>query len=138
MQVLYTSGTEAGQTYSPRVNWVLLSGVVLAVLGFGSSSAMASAYCIAVTVTMLITTVLTFFVVRHAWGYPLWLALAATGVFLALDTVLVVSCSIKFMQGGWFPIAMGLAVFMVMSTWKRGRELLCESITADDPKLLPF
>jgi len=138
MQVLYTSAREAGQIYLPQVNWTLLAAVVLAVIGFGSSSAMASAYGIAVTVTMLITTVLTFFVVRHAWGYPLWLALASTGIFLALDTVLVVSCSIKFMQGGWFPLAMGLAVFMVMSTWKRGRELLLESISADDPELLPF
>jgi KUP system potassium uptake protein len=138
MQVLYTSAKEAGQIYLPLVNWVLLVAVILAVIGFGSSSAMASAYGIAVTVTMLITTVLTFFVVRHAWGYPLWLALGATGVFLALDAVLVVSCSIKFMQGGWFPLAMGLAVYMVMATWKRGRELLLESISADDPELLPF
>ena len=138
MQVLYTSEKEAGQIYLPQVNWVLLIAVVLAVIGFGSSSAMASAYGIAVTVTMLITTVLTFFVVRHGWGYPLWLAIGATGIFLALDVVLVVSCSIKFVQGGWFSIAMGIAIFTVMSTWKRGRELLLESISADDPELLPF
>jgi KUP system potassium uptake protein len=138
MQVLYTSAKEAGQIYLPLVNWVLLVAVILAVLGFGSSSAMASAYGIAVTVTMLITTVLTFFVVRHAWNYPLWLAMGATGLFLALDAVLVLSCSLKFMQGGWFPLVMGLAIFMVMSTWKRGRELLLQSISADDPELVPF
>jgi len=138
MQVLYTSAKEAGQIYLPRVNWALMFAVILAVLGFGSSSAMASAYGIAVTVTMLVTTVLTFFVVRQAWGYPLWVAIGATGVFLVLDVSLVVSCSIKFLEGGWFPLAMGLAIFAVMSTWKRGRELLMKSITADDPELMPF
>ncbi|HEX6705356.1 MAG TPA: potassium transporter Kup [Albitalea sp.] len=138
MQVLYTSAREMGQIYLPQVNWVLLVAVILACIGFGSSSALASAYGIAVTVTMLITTVLTFFVVRHGWGYPLVVALGATGVFLALDVVLVMSCSLKFWQGGWFSLAMGLAIFTLMSTWKRGRELLLESISADDPELLPF
>ncbi|HJV70374.1 potassium transporter Kup [Ideonella sp.] len=138
MQVLYTSVREAGQIYLPLVNWMLLIAVVLAVIGFGSSSAMASAYGIAVTVTMLITTVLTFFVICHGWGYPLWLAAGATGIFLALDTLLVVSCSIKFVQGGWFSIAMGAAIFTIMATWKRGRELLMKSISTEDPELLPF
>lgn len=138
MQVLYTSSKEVGQIYIPGVNWLLLVSVLLAVVGFGSSTALASAYGIAVTVTMLITTALTFFVVRHAWGYPLPVALAATGVFLALDALLVVSCSLKFMQGGWFPLALGMAIFTVMATWKRGRELLIGNIRKDDPELLPF
>ena len=138
MQVRYTSAREAGQIYLPGLNWVLLAAVVLAVVGFGSSSALASAYGLAVTVTMLITTVLTFFVVRHGFGYPLWVALAATGVFLAVDVVLVVSCALKFWQGGWFPLALGLAIFTTMATWKRGRELLLQSIRGDDPELLPF
>jgi len=138
MQVMYTSAKEAGQIYLPLVNWVLLIAVILATVGFGSSSALASAYGIAVTVTMLITTVLTFFVVRHGWSYPLWLSLAATGVFLALDAVLVASCSLKFMEGGWFSLAMGVTVFTVMATWKRGRALLMEQIQANDPELLPF
>ncbi len=89
MQVFFTSTKEVGQIYMPAVNWLLLVSVLLAVVGFGSSSALASAYGIAVTFTMLITTLLTFFVVRHGWGYPLPVALAATGVFLALDTLLV-------------------------------------------------
>ena len=138
MQVHYTSVKEAGQIYMPEVNWILLVAVLLAVVGFGSSSALAAAYGIAVTTTMLITTVLTFFVVRHGWGYPLPLALAATGVFLALDTVLVVACSLKFWQGGWFPLVLGVAIFILMATWKRGRELLIETIRNDDPELLPF
>ena len=138
MQVLYTSTKEVGQIYMPEVNWLLLVAVLLAVFGFGSSTALASAYGIAVTVTMLITTALTFFVVRHGWGYPLSVAIAATGVFLALDVLLVVSCSLKFMQGGWFPLAMGIAIFTIMATWKRGRELLIDSIRLDDPEILPF
>ena len=138
MQVLYTSAKEAGQIYMPEVNWLLLASVLLAVFGFGSSSAMASAYGIAVTVTMLITTVLTFFVIRHGWNYPLPVALAATSVFLALDVLLVAACSIKFFQGGWFPLVLGFAIFTVMATWRRGRELLIDSIRHDDPELLPF
>jgi KUP system potassium uptake protein len=138
MQVLYTSAKEAGQIYLPQVNWALLVAVILACVGFESSSALASAYGIAVTMTMLITTVLTFYVVHHAWGFPRIVALAATGVFLALDALLVASCAIKFVEGGWFPVAMGLAIFTVMSTWKRGRELLLDAITANDPELLPF
>ena len=122
----------------PEVNWLLLAAVLLAVVGFGSSSAMAAAYGIAVTVTMLITTLLTFFVVRYGWNYSLPVALAATSVFLALDLLLVVSCAMKFFQGGWFPLVLGAAIFVVMATWRRGRELLIESIRRDDPELLPF
>ena len=138
MQVLHTSVREAGQIYLPAVNWALLAAVLAAVLGFGSSSALASAYGIAVTITMLITTVLTFFVVRHGWGYPLPVALAATGVFLAVDAVLVASCLLKFWQGGWFPLVLGAALFIVMATWRRGREQLLRCIRSEDPELLPF
>ena len=138
MQVNYTSAREAGQIYMPEVNWLLLAAVLLAVFGFGSSSALASAYGIAVTVTMLITTLLTFFVIRNGWNYSLPVALAATSVFMALDLLLVVSCSIKFFQGGWFPLVLGLGIFVVMATWRRGRELLIESIRHNDPELLPF
>ncbi|HEX5285732.1 MAG TPA: potassium transporter Kup [Polaromonas sp.] len=138
MQVHYTSAKEAGQIYMPEVNWLLLASVLLAVFGFGSSSAMAAAYGIAVTVTMLITTLLTFFVIRHGWNYPLPVAIAVTSVFMALDLLLVVSCSLKFFQGGWFPLVLGIGIFIIMATWRRGRELLIESIRHDDPKLLPF
>jgi len=138
MQVVFTSEHEAGQIYLPKVNWTLLAAVMAAAIGFGSSAAMASAYGIAVTVTMLITTGLTFFVVRHAWKLPVAVAWGGTIVFFGFDALLVASCSTKFFQGGWFPIVMGLAIFTVMSTWKRGRELLLESIRRDDPELLPF
>jgi KUP system potassium uptake protein len=138
LQVNYTSAKEAGQIYMPEVNWALLVAVLLAVVGFGSSSALASAYGIAVTVTMLITTLLTFFVLRDGWGYSLALAIGATSVFLALDGLLVISCALKFFQGGWFPLVLGGAIFTVMATWRRGRELLLESLRNDDPELLPF
>ncbi|MET0382946.1 MAG: potassium transporter Kup [Burkholderiaceae bacterium] len=138
MEVVYTSVREAGQIYLPRVNWLLLAAVVVAVIGFGSVSAITSAYGIAVTVTMLIDTVLTYFVVRYGWGFPAWVALAATGFFLALDALLVAACSLKFLQGGWFPLILGLGIFAVMSTWKRGRELLIDNIRRDDPDLVPF
>lgn len=138
MQVHYTSAREAGQIYMPQVNWLLLVAVLLAVVGFGSSSALAAAYGIAVTVTMLITTLLTFFVIRHGWNYPLPLAMGATSAFLALDAVLVVSCALKFWQGGWFPVVLGGVIFLVMATWRRGRALLIDSIRHDDPELLPF
>ena len=137
-RVLHTSDREVGQIYVPLVNWVVMVAVLLAMLGFGSSSALASAYGIAVTVTMFITTLLTFFVVRFGWGYPLPLAIAATGLFLVVDAVLVASCAIKFLQGGWFPLLLGLVIFVVMATWRRGRELLIEHTRSDDPELLPF
>jgi KUP system potassium uptake protein len=138
MQVHFTSVKEMGQIYVPSVNWILLAGVLLAVLGFGSSSAMAAAYGIAVTVTMLITTLLTFFVIRNAWNYALPVAIASTAVFLMLDTLLVVSCSLKFLDGGWFPLVLGGLIFTIMATWRRGRELLITNILQDDPELLPF
>jgi KUP system potassium uptake protein len=138
MAVHYTSAKEAGQIYMPEVNWLLLAAVLLAVVSFGSSSAMAAAYGIAVTVTMLITTLLTFFVIRNGWNYPLPVAIATTVVFLALDLLLVISCSLKFFQGGWFPLVLGLAIFIIMATWRRGRELLIDCIRHDDPELLPF
>ena len=138
MRIIHTSAREIGQIYMPAVNWSLLAAVLLATIGFGSSSALASAYGIAVTLTMFTTTLLIFFVVRHAWGYPWWLACGATGFFLAVDTLLVVSCLLKFLQGGWFPILLGAAVFLLMTTWMRGRRLLMTKIRADDPLLEPF
>jgi KUP system potassium uptake protein len=138
MQVLHTSEKEAGQIYMPLVNWALMIAVLLAATGFGNSSALASAYGIAVTVTMFITTLLTFFVVRQAWGFSLPVAVGATFLFLVVDAVFVISCSLKFWQGGWFPLAMGGALFVVMATWKRGREILIDHIRSNDPELLPF
>ncbi len=138
MTVLHTSAREAGQIYLPAVNWALLAGVVAAVLFFGSSTALAGAYGIAVTLTMLITTVLTFFVVRNSWKLPAPLAIGATLFFMAIDVLLVASCAVKFLDGGWFPLVLGALIFMLMSTWYRGRKLALESIHRDGVELQPF
>jgi KUP system potassium uptake protein len=138
LEVVYTSAREKGQIYVPSVNWGLLVAVLIVVTSFRSSDNLAAAYGIAVTMTMLATTILTFFVVRHGWRYPAWLAWGATGFFLALDTLLVAACSVKFVDGGWFPIVLGAAVFTVMATWKNGRERLIEHLRGDGLELKPF
>ena len=138
MTVSHTSAHAAGQIYLPAVNWALLAGVVVAVLHFGSSSALAGAYGIAVTLTMMITTVLTYFVVRVAWGIPGPVAVGATVFFFAFDALLVAGCAVKFLDGGWFPLTMGLALFVVMNTWFRGRELTLQAIRQDGVELEPF
>ena len=138
MRVRYTSAREMGQIYMPGVNWALLAGVLAVVLFFRSSSALASAYGIAVTLTMMITTVLTYFVVREGWRLPAPLAIGATAFFLVIDALLVAGCAIKFLDGGWFPLTLGLLLFVLMSTWRRGRELLMESIRRDGLSLPDF
>lgn len=138
MEIVHTSAVERGQIYIPAVNWILLAAVVIACLAFGTSSAMASAYGIAVTGTMLITTVLTYFVVRKAWGFPAWIAIGATAFFAALDTLLFVSTSVKILDGGWFPIALALAMLAAMATWKRGREALASAIRSEMQPLPDF
>lgn len=132
MTIRYTSSNEIGQIYVPVVNWLLMGGVVVAVIGFGSSSALAGAYGIAVTTTMLITTLLTFFVVRDAWRLPRPVAIGATVIFVALDLLLVAGCMAKLFDGGWMPLAVAALLFMLMSTWKRGRTILLEAIGQDD------
>jgi KUP system potassium uptake protein len=138
MTIRYTSAREAGQIYMPTVNWMLMAGVIAAVVGFGSSSALAGAYGIAVTLTMMITTVLTYFVVSEGWRLPRLVALGATAFFLAIDALLVAGCAVKFFDGGWFPLALGLLLFGVMSTWSRGRGILLNSIRSDGLDLQPF
>lgn len=138
LQVVHTSAHEAGQIYLPTVNWILLAAVIAATVGFGSSSALAAAYGLAVTLTMLLTTVLTCVVVRYVWGYPLWVALTALGFFLLLDALLVISCGIKFLHGGWFPILIAVGLLVLMTTWRRGRELVLEKMRAEDTPLPEF
>ena len=138
MEIRFTSAKEAGQIYMPAVNWALLIGVVLAVLAFKNSSALAGAYGIAVSLTMAITTALTFFVIYKGWHLPLSISLLATGFFLVFDLFLFAGCAIKFWDGGWFPVVMGLALFVVMTTWSRGRELLVQTIRADGLELQAF
>lgn len=138
MQILHTSASESGQIYIPTINWLLLAAVIIVTLAFQNSSSLASAYGIAVTGTMLITTILTYFVLRQNWRYPLWLALGATTIFFCLDTLLFTSCAAKFLKGGWFPIALGVGLVIVMWTWKQGRTILLNRIHENDPKLEDF
>ena len=138
MEIRYTSLREVGQIYMPAINWALLGGVLVAVVAFGSSSALAGAYGIAVTITMMITTILTYFVVRDGWRLPTWLAIGATGFFLIFDALLVAGCAVKFFDGGWFPIAMGLALFTIMTTWAQGRVLLLSNIRSEGIDLKRF
>jgi len=128
MRIVHTSEHERGQIYVPFVNWMLLGAVVLACIGFGNSSAMASAYGIAVTGTMLITTVLTWFVVRRAWNFPMWVSVPATTFFVLLDLLLVISCSTKFLEGGWFPVVLAATLLVLMTAWSRGRQLLGDTM----------
>jgi KUP system potassium uptake protein len=138
MRVQYTSAREMGQIYMPAVNGALLIGVLAVVLFFGSSSALASAYGIAVTLTMMITTLLTYFVVKETWHMPVPLAIGATAFFLVVDALLVAGCAIKFLDGGWFPLTLGLVLFVLMSTWRRGRELLMQSTRREGLALQDF
>lgn len=138
MTIRYTSAQEFGQIYMPTVNWALLAGVVLAVLMFGSSSALAGAYGIAVTLTMMITTVLGCVVASRQWPVSLPLVLGAGAAFLAVDALLVAGCGVKFFDGGWFPLLLGLALFAIMSTWSRGRALVLQTIRQDGLDLQGF
>ncbi|SFO31736.1 potassium transporter Kup [Nitrosospira briensis] len=138
MQIKHTSDRKIGQIYIPFVNWTLLAAVVMAVLGFGSSSNLAAAYGVAVTATMVIETILTFFVLRYAWNYPLLLCILATGFFLAIDTTFFAATILKITQGGWFPLVVGSAIFFVMLTWNRGRQTLLEHLRSAAIPLQPF
>jgi KUP system potassium uptake protein len=135
MSIQHTSASTMGQIYIPTVNWTLLAVVAAAVVGFGSSSRLASAYGVAVMGTMLVTTFLIYFVLRYRWRYPLWLSLGTTGFFLAIDLTLFAAALTKIHEGGWFPLALGAAVFVVMMTWRRGRQLVAERLRADSVPL---
>jgi len=138
MPVLHTSSTTMGQIYMPTVNWILLAVVAAAVIGFGSSSKLASAYGVAVMGTMMATTFLTFFVIRHGWGYPLWLCLLATGFFMVIDATLFASAMHKVLEGGWFPLLLGATIFGVMMTWRRGRTTLLDRLRTSSVPLGSF
>ena len=131
LSILHTSVKNTGQIYIPAVNWALLMGVVIAVVFFGSSSALAAAYGISVSLVMLITTLLTYFVIRYGWGYSLPVCILATGFLFIVDAAFFASNSLKIVQGGWFPLAMALLLYIVMATWKEGRHLLNKALRAD-------
>ena len=137
-EVRHTSVKEMGQIYMPLVNWGLFVAIALAVLLFRSSGNLAAAYGIAVTLDMLITTMLTYFVIRYRWKYPLALCLLATGFFLLVDLAFFSSNLLKLFDGGWFPLLIGGSVFTLMMTWRKGRELLHRKLQADALDLRQF
>ncbi|HEU4460126.1 MAG TPA: potassium transporter Kup [Methylibium sp.] len=138
LRTQHTSVRETGQIYIPFVNWGLYACVVLAVLAFGSSSNLASAYGIAVTIDMLITTVMTFFVIRHGWRYPLAACIAATGFFFVVDAIFFAANAVKILQGGWFPLVIGGVMFTLMMTWKQGRGLMSQRLRDEAIELKDF
>jgi KUP system potassium uptake protein len=130
MQIQHTSSLQIGQIYVPTINWILMFATIGLVLGFGSSANLAAAYGIAVATTMVITTVLAYFVARHRWG---WSRLASGGLTLALLTVDLTFFGanvVKIGQGGWFPLSVAVIVIVLMTTWKKGRMLLGQRIQA--------
>jgi KUP system potassium uptake protein len=138
LTILHTSQTDTGQIYVPAVNWALLFGVVMAVVIFRTSSALAAAYGISVSLVMVITTVLTFFVIRYGWRLSLPVCIAATGVFLLVDISFFASNLLKVADGGWFPLMMAAALYLILATWKDGRMLLADKFRKDAIELPGF
>jgi KUP system potassium uptake protein len=130
VSIVHTSGMSEGQIYVPEVNWGLLAACIALVVGFGSSSRLAAAYGIAVTGTMSITSILFFSVARKKWGWGLLPACALVGMFLAIDLSFFSANLHKLASGGWVPLAIGACVFTVMTTWRRGRQLLAQAFVA--------
>ena len=138
LRILHTSERDTGQIYVPFVNWGLYVFIVLAVALFKNSSNLASAYGIAVTLDMTITTMMTFFVIRYSWRYPLALCLLATGFFFVIDVTFFASNMLKLFAGGWFPLVIGLGMFTLMVTWRTGRRLMAERLKHDAIDLKSF
>lgn len=124
MAVKHTSSLERGQIYMPHINWALMVACIGLVLGFRSSSAMGAAYGIAVTLTMLSTTVLFYFAARRVWEWSVVKAALACSIFFVVESAFFAANLTKVVAGGWFPLVMGLLIFVAMATWKRGRQLV--------------
>ncbi len=138
MRILHTSVRDTGQIYVPFINWGLFAFVVLAVVLFGSSSKLAGAYGVAVTIDMTITTVMTFFVIRYRWKYPLVACILATAFFFIIDVTFLASNLLKIAAGGWFPLLIGIGMFTLMLTWKQGRRLMADRLREDAIDLKDF
>jgi len=138
MNVMHTSEREIGQIYIPAINWGLLVGIVALVLGFKTSSNLAAAYGIAVTGTMAIDTILAFVVVRGLWKWGWAQTIIGIVLFLSVDLAFFFANAGKIVQGGWFPLAIAMAIFTLLATWKRGREILYERLSELAIALEPF
>lgn len=138
MNITHTSSREIGQIYLPGVNWALMIGCIAVVATFQTSSNLASAYGIAVTSTMVITTILFYFVARHRWNWGKLPTLALCGVFLFVDLAFFGANIIKVLDGGWFPLALAAVIYTVMLTWKKGRRILLKRIQDETEDLEEF
>jgi len=138
MAVKHTSVKDTGQIYVPFINWSLYVFIVLAVALFKNSSNLASAYGIAVTLDMSITTVMTFFVIRYGWKYPLGLSILSTVFFFTIDITFFLSNMLKLVAGGWFPLLIGAGMFLLMLTWKQGRRLMRDRVRDEAIDLAGF
>ena len=128
LDIEHTSVSERGQIYIPQVNWALMLATVGLVIAFGSSSAIAAAYGIAVTSTMVITTMLAYLVARGSWGASRWVAGSLAAFFLVIELGFFGANIIKIAQGGWFPLVVGALLYIALSTWKKGRTLLASRV----------
>jgi len=128
MSIVHTSAKEYGQIFVPEVNYALAVGTLLVVLGFQSSSALGAAYGIAVTGTMTVTTMLFFVISARRWEWPMWKVAALTLLFLVVDLSFLGANAIKIEHGGWVPVLMAISLFVLMTTWKRGRLILRERL----------
>ncbi len=138
VRIIHTSEDQRGQIYIPQVNWLLFIAIVILVLGFRSSSNLAGAYGVALTTTMLITTILAFFAMRKIWNWSLPLAIIVCSFFLIGDVSFFASNMLKIVNGGWFPLALGLGVYAVMSTWNWGRKKLLHKIEEETQPIENF
>jgi KUP system potassium uptake protein len=136
--ILHTSAHEKGQVYIPEVNWILMIATVGLVFGFGTSTNLAAAYGMAVTTTMVITTLLAFFVAREQWGWSLSRALLVSGAFLVIDLAFFGANVIKIQHGGWFPLLVAACVYAVMTTWATGRQLVVRRLADSEVPLTQF
>jgi KUP system potassium uptake protein len=123
MNVVHTEGREIGQIYMPFVNWALAAGTLVAVIGFGSSDALAGAFGIAVSLLMVITTMMATFVALH-WKFNWWIVYLVNGGLLALDLLFFASTSTKLLDGGWFPLLIAFVISFLMLTWRKGEEVM--------------
>jgi len=130
LDIAHTSSMEMGQVYVPQVNWGLAIATICIVIGFRSSSALAAAYGIAVTMTMVITALLLHVVATERWGWPRWATLAVTAIFLSVDLAFFGANLVKVLQGGWLPLVIATILFTMMTTWKTGRRLVADRLTA--------
>lgn len=138
IQIRFTSEREKGQIYIPNINWLVLFAVLLLVVTYQTSSNLAAMYGIAVTLTMMIDTILAFIVVRSLWKWNWWQAGAFLAFFVVFDFAFFAACSTKILDGGWFPMVLGLSVFVVLNTWKTGRLMLLNRLRQDSMPLNAF